>query len=203
MGDGFPGGFERGAGGGGGGAGGCWGGGRDEEGGDAGEGGDDGDVEGYGGDGAEEGREELGELGEVSVCLLFQGLSSGMVDDNSGDVKLLSHVSKSETKKGLHSRRGIERIKEKTRALTAPPNGFAKLATAVALTRPLSVNQTSLYLVGAASTNGCASPVRIWPNMTTPKIPPWAREPAYRIQLPRNKRTEDQMMESLGPRWRV
>ena len=63
-------------------------------------------------------------------------------------------------------------------ALTAPPNGFAKLANAVAPTRPRSVNHISEYLVGAASTKGCASPVKIWPNMTTPKVPPLARVPA-------------------------
>ena len=38
--------------------------------------------------------------------------------------------------------------------LTAPPNGFAKLANAVAPTLPPSVNHISLYRVGAASTNG-------------------------------------------------
>jgi hypothetical protein len=63
-------------------------------------------------------------------------------------------------------------------ALTAPPNGFAKLAKAVAPTRPRSVNHISEYLVGAASTKGCASPVKIWPNMTTPNMPPEARVPA-------------------------
>lgn len=38
--------------------------------------------------------------------------------------------------------------------LTAPPKGFAREASAVAPTLPRSVNHISLYLVGAASTNG-------------------------------------------------
>lgn len=38
----------------------------------------------------------------------------------------------------------------------APPKGFASDATAVAAIRPFSVNQSSLYRVGAARTNGCA-----------------------------------------------
>jgi hypothetical protein len=84
--------------------------------------------------------------------------------------------------------------------LTAPPNGFAKLANAVAPTRPPSVNHISLYRVGAASTNGCAKPVNICPNMTTPKCPPEARVPAYRIQLPSNSSTDAARMLSLGPR---
>ena len=49
----------------------------------------------------------------------------------------------------------------------APPNGFARLASAVAETRPAGVNQRSEYRVGAESTNGCANPMRIWPSMTT------------------------------------
>jgi hypothetical protein len=85
---------------------------------------------------------------------------------------------------------------------TAPPNGFAKLANAVAPTLPPSVNHISLYRVGAASTNGCAKPVRICPNMTSPKMPPFARVPAYRIQLPSRRRSEAARMLSLGPRWR-
>jgi hypothetical protein len=36
----------------------------------------------------------------------------------------------------------------------APPNGLAKLMTAVAATLPLLVNHRSEYLVGAARTNG-------------------------------------------------
>jgi hypothetical protein len=44
---------------------------------------------------------------------------------------------------------------------SAAPNGFAKLANAVAPTLPPSVNHISLYRVGAASTKGCASPVNI------------------------------------------
>lgn len=59
-----------------------------------------------------------------------------------------------------------------TNCPSAAPSGFAKLVTAVAATRPLVVNHISEYLVGAASANGCATPVRICPNMTTPKMPP-------------------------------
>lgn len=60
----------------------------------------------------------------------------------------------------------------------AAPSGFAKVATAVALVLPRSENQRSLYLVGALRQNGCARPIRIWPNMETPKIPPCALAPA-------------------------
>lgn len=60
----------------------------------------------------------------------------------------------------------------------AAPSGLAKLARAVALVRPLSENQTSLYRVGAHRQKGCASPIRIWPNMTSPKTPPSALVPA-------------------------
>ena len=59
---------------------------------------------------------------------------------------------------------------------TAPPNGFAKLANAVLPTLPSSVNHISLYRVGAASTNGCARPVNIWPIITNQKM--FARVPA-------------------------
>ena len=69
--------------------------------------------------------------------------------------------------------------------------------------RPLSVNQRSLYRVGAARTKGCANPVRIWPNITTPKVPWPARVPAYRIQFPISSRPDDHSMDSFGPRWRV
>jgi hypothetical protein len=60
----------------------------------------------------------------------------------------------------------------------AAPSGFARDATAVADTRPLSENQRLLYLVGALRTNGCAKPMMICPNITTPKWPPVARVPA-------------------------
>jgi hypothetical protein len=54
--------------------------------------------------------------------------------------------------------------------------------------------------VGAARTNGCANPHRIWPNMTPPKFP-W--DPAlvapYLIQLPTNIRTEAVTIDALGP----
>lgn len=44
---------------------------------------------------------------------------------------------------------------------SAAPSGFARLATAVALVRPRSENQSSLYLVGAQRQKGCANPIRI------------------------------------------
>lgn len=86
------------------------------------------------------------------------------------------------------------------RKLTAPPRGFAILASAVAPVRPLSVNHMSLYLVGAASTKGCARPVIIWPTITTSKIPPFAVVPAYLIQFPTKRRPEAARMDGLGPR---
>lgn len=82
---------------------------------------------------------------------------------------------------------------------SAPPNGFAKLATAVALVRPRSENQISLYLVGAVNTNGCANPIRIWPNMATPNMPPSALVPPYRIQFPTKSSTAEVIIEGLGP----
>ena len=48
----------------------------------------------------------------------------------------------------------------------APPNGFARLASAVADTRPRVVNQRSEYAVGEARTKGCAKPIRICPTIT-------------------------------------
>lgn len=83
--------------------------------------------------------------------------------------------------------------------LTAPPNGLASDASAVADTLPRGVNHISLYLVGAVSTNGCASPVKICPRMTRPKMPPLVRVPAYRSQLPTNMSTLATMMADLGP----
>lgn len=74
------------------------------------------------------------------------------------------------------------------------------LANAVAPMRPLSVNHMSLYLVGAASTKGCASPVRIWPTMTTSIIPPFATVPAYLTQFPARSRIEAAIIDGLGPR---
>lgn len=59
----------------------------------------------------------------------------------------------------------------------AAPKGFARLASAVAATRPRSVNHRSEYLVGAARTKGWAKPMRSWPNMTTPKLGGSARTP--------------------------
>lgn len=64
----------------------------------------------------------------------------------------------------------------------------------------------SEYRVGAARANGCASPVRIWPNITTPKLPPSGStlcDPAKRTQLPTRTRAAEVMMEGLGPRWRT
>lgn len=82
---------------------------------------------------------------------------------------------------------------------SAAPSGLANVATAVALVRPRSENQRSLYLVGALRQNGWARPIRIWPNMVTPKMPPFALAPAKRIQLPTRRRDEVTIMAGLGP----
>lgn len=82
---------------------------------------------------------------------------------------------------------------------SAPPSGFARLATAVALVRPRSENQISLYLVGAVKTNGCANPIKICPNIATPKMPPFAFVPPYRIQFPHRSRTAAVIIDGLGP----
>lgn len=82
---------------------------------------------------------------------------------------------------------------------SAAPNGFARLATAVALVRPLSENQRSLYRVGAHKQKGCARPIKIWPNMARPKMPPFALVPAYRSQLPTSSREAVVIMAGLGP----
>lgn len=67
---------------------------------------------------------------------------------------------------------------ESTNCPIAAPSGLAKLASAVALVRPLSENQRSLYRVGAHRQKGCASPIRNCPNMASPKMPPSALVPA-------------------------
>lgn len=72
---------------------------------------------------------------------------------------------------------------------------------AVAATRPRLVNHRSEYLVGAASTKGWEKPMRIWPNMTTPKLGVGARLPPYLIQLPHRMSTEEVTMDGLGPQW--
>ena len=69
----------------------------------------------------------------------------------------------------------------------AAPSGFARLATAVALVRPLSENQSSLYRVGAQRQKGCANPMMIWPSIASPKMPPLALVPAYLSQLPTSR----------------
>lgn len=94
---------------------------------------------------------------------------------------------------------GLVAQKESISSPNAAPNGLARVATAVALVRPWSENQRSLYRVGALKQNGCASPMRICPNMATPKMPPFALVPAYRIQLPTRRRVEVVMMAGLGP----
>lgn len=53
--------------------------------------------------------------------------------------------------------------------------------------------------MGAARTKGCDNPVKIWPNMTTPYIPPDARVPAYLIQLPSRRRAEETIIDCFGP----
>lgn len=50
----------------------------------------------------------------------------------------------------------------------AAPRGLARVAIAVALVRPWSVNQLSLNLLGVERQKGWAKPMTIWPNMTTP-----------------------------------
>lgn len=109
------------------------------------------------------------------------------------------HITAKESPIRIESR-PKRRTEKKREILTAAPNGFAKLATAVAPIRPCSVNHISLYRVGAASTNGCASPVTICPTITTAKLPPFAIVPAYRIQFPTNSRPEAASKAGLGPR---
>lgn len=81
----------------------------------------------------------------------------------------------------------------------AAPSGFARLATAVALVRPLSENQSSLYRVGAQRQKGCANPMRIWPNIASPKMPPFALVPAYLSQLPTSRSVAVMIIAGLGP----
>lgn len=83
----------------------------------------------------------------------------------------------------------------------AAPKGLARLIRAVAATRPRLVNHKSEYLVGAASTKGCEKPMRIWPNITTPKLGVEALLPPYRIQLPHRMRIEQVIIDGLGPQW--
>lgn len=85
----------------------------------------------------------------------------------------------------------------------AAPKGLARLIRAVAATRPRFVNHRSEYLVGAASTNGWEKPIRICPNMTTPKLGGEALLPPYRIQLPHRMSTEEVIIDGLGPQWRT
>lgn len=88
---------------------------------------------------------------------------------------------------------------ESTSCPIAAPRGFARLATAVALVRPRSENQSSLYRVGAQRQKGCAKPMRIWPNIASPKIPPFAFVPAYLSQLPTSSRAAVTTMACFGP----
>lgn len=81
--------------------------------------------------------------------------------------------------------------------LTAPPNGFAREATAVADTLPFSVNHISLYLVGAARTNGWPKPIKTCPVMTTANCPVLA--PIYRTQLPERISMLAANMAGFGP----
>lgn len=82
---------------------------------------------------------------------------------------------------------------------SAAPSGFARLATAVALVRPLSENQSSLYRVGAQRQKGCANPIRIWPNIASPKMPPFALVPAYLSQFPTSSSAAVVMIAGFGP----
>ncbi len=82
----------------------------------------------------------------------------------------------------------------------APPNGFAKLITAVAATLPVFVNHRSEYLVGADKTKGCASPVKICPNMSPPKFPCGPDlVAAYLVQFPSRMRIDAVIMDIFGP----
>lgn len=81
----------------------------------------------------------------------------------------------------------------------AAPSGFARLATAVALVRPLSENQSSLYRVGAQRQKGCANPIRIWPNIASPNMPPFALVPAYLSQFPTSRSVAVVIIAGLGP----
>lgn len=73
---------------------------------------------------------------------------------------------------------GLVAHSEPTNWPIAAPNGLARLATAVALVRPLSENHRSLYRVGAHKQKGWARPIRIWANMARPNMPPFALVPA-------------------------
>ena len=87
------------------------------------------------------------------------------------------------------------------RGLTAPPNGLAKLAIAVAAILPFSPNHISLKLVGAHSTKGCADPTSICPNMVTPYRDPGPapHDAAYRIQFPTSNSKLAATIACLGP----
>ena len=63
----------------------------------------------------------------------------------------------------------------------------------------MSENHRLLYLVGAARTKGCAMPIRICPNMTTPKWPPVARVPAYLTKLPTSNSKLATKIDVFGP----
>lgn len=85
---------------------------------------------------------------------------------------------------------------------TAPPNGFAKLATAVAEILPFSLNHSSLKYAGALSTNGWDIPQSTCPSTTTPNNPPVspfcpALVPAYRSHAPT---TISALATSIAPR---
>jgi len=73
---------------------------------------------------------------------------------------------------------GLVAHSESTNCPIAAPRGLAKLARAVALVRPLSENHRSLYRVGAQRQKGWARPMRIWPNIARPNMPPLALVPA-------------------------
>lgn len=94
---------------------------------------------------------------------------------------------------------GLLAHSEPTNCPMAAPSGLARLATAVALVRPSSENHRSLYRVGAHKQKGCAKPMRIWPNIVRPKMPPFALVPAYRSQFPTRRRDAVTMMAGFGP----
>lgn len=113
---------------------------------------------------------EIQQLGQLFECLTE---------------KRLTMIEIYKTMRGMSE--GFVAHSASTNCPSAAPSGLAKLATAVALVRPRSENHRSLYRVGAHKQKGCARPIRIWPNMTSPKIPPLALAPAYRSQFPISK----------------
>ena len=113
---------------------------------------------------------------------------------------------------------GVVHMKGLTNWANAPPKGFASEAIAVAVMRPWGLYHSSEKRVGAARTNGWASPTRICPNITIPRLPPCPAcipsllpslippvvllVPAYRTQFPATINPLATRSDNLGPpRW--